>query len=486
MIYFKKNLDKVSLGIIIFLAIVIYSFIGIQKHLHFQTFGWDTAIFDQQVYLVSQLKVPYSSLHGFMGLGDHFHPLLYLVGGLAYKIWSNAGMLYVLQSMIACLSAIPLFLINKYLLEKTKFSKIQKLVLNLLLVVMYLSSVNFQFMVIGEYNDAPTVVLPLLFTLYFLLVKNSLGYWISFVLILLIKEEYCLLSIPLSIYIALSLRDFKKSLVTLVLGMGSFFLLTYHVMPAISGTNEYIFFSESNKPENIIWQMFTHPWEFVTKLLDNPEKRKTIFISLFSFGFLPLLSILNLILPGFNLAVRFYDSTILRRYEFNNQYASGLVGPMAVAGSFGLVSLINFLQNKKFKLKHIFWGLVIYLVGIILVQDLVFHGPVNSLFKPSFYEFSISQKDAHELIAVVPKDVTIAANNSLLPHLSQRENFYLLPKVEDAEYIAVDLSDGPNKFAPLGSSDEMKRVINQLVRDNHYQIVWMNSESMLLKRLMSK
>lgn len=477
----KIKSEYFPLIFLIVLFIFIYSFIGINKHLHFQTFGWDTAIFDQQVYLISQLKPPFSSLHGFIGLGDHFHPLLYIVGGLLYKLWSNAGMLFIIQSVVLCLSAWPLYLINKKVLEKVKFSTFQKRVINLILVLMYFVSVSFQFMAVGEYNDASTLALPLLFALYFLLVKKYFGFVLSFILVLLTKEEYCLLGIPLSIFIALEYKKYRLALLTFILGVGTFFLLTYKIMPLISGT-EYLFFSENNQPGKIIPQLLTHPLQIVTKLFDDPEKRKTIFISLFSFGALPLFSLVNLVLPGFNLAIRFYDSTVLRRYEFNNQYSAGLIPPLAVASVYGLVKVIDILLKKKIKISKIYFGLLVYLILVIILQDLIFHGPINSLLKPSFYRFTGNELAAHELIKNVPKDAVLSANNSLLPHLSQRENFYLLPKVGDAEYIAVDLADGPNKFAPLKDAQEMKKMIEELKMQKKFNVVWQKGDAILLRR----
>ncbi len=485
--YFNKVNDVIgsditTICLIIVLFSIIYSFIGFQKHNHFQTFGWDTAVFDQQLFLVSQLKIPISSLHGFVGLGDHFHPLLYIFGGLLYKIWGKAEMLYIIQSTVASLSALPLYLIAKRILIKTKFSGYQIKILSLLICIVYLLNVSFQFMVLGEYNDAPTVALPLLFSIYFLLTRNNLGYWVSFVFILLTKEEYTLFAIPLALYIAVIGEGLKKAFVNIILGLGTFFLLTYLIMPSISAKKEYLFFTNSNRPPDVILKMVRDPSQFLTKLFDNYNKRKTILISLASDGFLPLLSPTNLILPLGNLAIRFYDDSIPRRFEFNNQYAAGLIPPLAVAQSFGVLNLIIFLTKRCVNKKKIFFSLASFILLITLMQDIVFHAPINSLFKKQFYEHPAWIKDAHELISQVPKDVTIAANNSLLPHLSGRENFYLLPKIGNAEYIVVDLADGPNKFAPLVSSKEMERVINNLIREKKYKIIWQKGKSMLLQK----
>jgi hypothetical protein len=50
---------------------------------------------------------------------------------------------------------------------------------------------------------------------------------------------------------------------------------------------------------------------------------------------------------------------------------------------------------------------------------------------------------------LVPENASVATINSVFPHLSQRDKIYLLPEINDAEYIVLDLEDGPNKYSPL-------------------------------------
>lgn len=474
--------DKTGILLLILLFSLVYSFIGISKHNHFQTFGWDTAIFDQQVYLVSQLKLPYSSLHGFLGLGDHFHPLLYLVGGLIYKFWSDARALYILQSAMVSLSALPLYLLVKEVLKKTKLSKVQIQLFGILISLLYLFNVSMQFLAVGEYNDATSFPLPFLFTVYFLYKKNTLGFWLSFILMLLTKEEYSLLAVPLGLYIFLATKEYRKAVLVGMVGLVYFIVLTFYLMPWFANTKEYIFYSNSNRPSNILVKMVQNPSLFVTKFLDNTKKRETLLVSFSSFGFLPLVSPVDLIIPVSTLAVRLYDDTVPRRFEFNNQYAAGLVPPLAVATIFSIYRLVTYMTRRKVNTKLVVVLLLGYLLIVVLTQDILYHGPINSLLKPQFYLTNAWVHDTDDLIRQVPKGVAVAANNSLLPHLSQRENFYLLPKIGEAEFIAVDLAEGPNKFAPLDHK-QMENFIDGLVVDKKYQIVWQKNQAFLLKKI---
>ena len=486
-----NRLEITGLFLLVFLSSFIYSFINWQKHIHFQTFGWDTSVFDQQVYLASILKIPHSSLHtsfynlpvGMNALGDHFHPLVLIIGGFLYRIWADPRMLFILQSVVVSLSAIPFYLLSKHVIQRTKIPAIGTISIGFALSSMYLFSVAFQAMVLDEFHDDVLVTLPLLYMLYFLVRKKYNLYWIAYIFVLLTKEEYGLLGIPIGLYIVITQKNVKHAILTAFIGITTFYLLLFHIMPSLAGNIEYPHFLSENKPSVVIQKMMQNPALFITKFFDHPAKIKTLKTSLFSYGALPLFSPTNLLLPASSLAIRFYDDTTPRRYEFNNHYASPFIPFFAVGSIFGLYNLMHVLIRKKWiNLKTIWIPITAFLFCITAMQNLQLHGPINSLFKKSFYQTNNWEYDTYELIKRVPPNVTIASNNSLLAHLSQRESFYLLPEIGNAPYIAVDLHTGPNKHAPL-SSDATRTLINALVEENSYQIVWQKNDALLLEKL---
>lgn len=469
--------DIVTLSWLILLFFLLYSFISLQKHHHFQTFAWDTSVFIQELHYLANFKEPYSSLVKMNGLGDHFQVFFLTIGIIFYKFFSRGEVIFVLQSFIATISAVPLYFLTKHNLSQTHIAEIGKRILSLTLCFIYLFSVSFQAMMADEFHNEPLVALPLLSMLYFLTRKNFLGFWISFIFVMLTKEIFSLLAIPLSVYIFFAQRKFTNALLVLLIGAAYFYMIVFQVMPKIAGTDEYLHFAEGNRPSDIFSKFRGQPEFLVTEFFNHPKKVETIISGMFSFGFLPLLSPVNLIMPTAALAIRFYDDTTPRLYEFNNHYASPFIPLMAVAASFGVVRLLSVQSIKKN------WGIVfLFLISCSLFQDFYFHGPLNSIFKKSFYEVYIWEKDTNELIQKVPEDAIIASQNSLLPHLSQRDNFYLLPEVGDAEYIPVDLEEGPNKFAPLNSALELKKIIDGLILAGRYQIIWQQNKAILLEK----
>ncbi|GAB4027517.1 MAG: hypothetical protein Fur0011_5800 [Candidatus Microgenomates bacterium] len=476
-LFIKHNFEAI-LFIALLTLVFLYAFMGMQKHYHFQTFGWDTAVFDQQIYLITKGQSPYSSLLNMHGLGDHFQILTYVFGSLGYLIWSSANMLFIIQAIAGCLSAIPLYLLGKRLF--TKYFSIPKAQLVSAIVSgMYLLAVPFQAMMVDEFHNEPLALAPLLFAFYFIETRQWRPYWISFILFLLNKEVFGLFSIPISIYLYLKTKNLKQSLLTLIVGLGLSVLLITTIMPGLAGSNSYLHFKPGNTPSEMIQTYLANPSLFITSLYDSPAKQRTITSSFMVFGLLPLLAPLALIAPVFSIALRFYDTSVPILHEFNNHFAAPLIPFMAVAAVYGLSHILAYMK-KTGKLKY-YWVLCIILLLTILYQDYYYHGPLNSLAKPSFYQTQQWELNAHELIQQVPKDIVVATQNSLLPHLSQRPSFYLLPKVGDAEYIAVDLTDGANKFyrSNLSSTNEM---IQELIVQQKYQVIWNQGKSYLLKK----
>ena len=477
--------EKFGLILIVGLTTFIYTFVMAQKHMHFQTFAWDTSVFDQQIYLLSKFKTPFSSLHGTNGLADHFHPLLLIVGGVLYNIWNDPRSLFFLQSLIFSLSAFPLFLIAKHFLKRTDLKEFQTTLLSFALCVMYLYSVSSQAMILDEIHDDVFSGLPILLAIYFLLKKNTKGFWLSFLWLLLTKEEYGLLGPPLGVYLWLKSKNPRQALVVAMLGLVIFIVLIKSVMPTLGG-QDYPHILKENEPIQILTNFTKQPSYLVTKFFDKSEKRKTWIISIASFGLLPVFAPAEMIFPVSALAIRFYDDTTPRRFDFNNHYASPFIPLLAVATVSGLTNILDFLakllkrskQNSNHALTHV--G-IIFILGVTVFQDFIFKAPLNSLYKKSFYETLPWQKDAYALIQRVPKDATLASNNSLLPHLSQRERFYLLPEIGDAQYIAVDLANGPNKFAAY-NTNQIRDLVNKLILHNSYHVIWEQNDAMLLKK----
>lgn len=445
----------------------VFAFISLSKHQHFQTFAWDLSFFDELIWKVSRGIEPRSSFNNLHILGDHFQPVLYAFVPL-YWIKSDVRLLLIAHAFIATAGAYPIYIIAKNRLRST--------FLALAVCGSFLLFTGYQHGVLDGFHQS--VFVPLFIGLVFLsLERNSaFWYWLSILAILMVKEEYALLVAAIGMPVLLVYKQPKRGILTVLMGFVSFFLMVYVLIPFFQ-KGPYTHFGYGMlgaTPSEVVLNTLKSPANTLRLLFFSPVKLKTIADTFFSFGFLPLLSPALLLPVAQQFFVRFADTVSIHRWTNLNHYSFPLSPLMTVATIYSLEKLIK----KGFAA----WMLGVYVLGFALLQNVVNHGPVNSLFKPNFYTTHQWERDAHLLVEQVPQNVPVASQNSLLPHLSQRNKFFLLPEIGVAEYIAVDLADGPNKYSPLDHA-RTTTLIYQILADKKYSQVWKSGESILLKKI---
>ncbi len=468
-------------GFIIFFLIIVsigYSIIAVQSHNHFETFGWDLGFFDQIIWKASRGDlVALSTLNFENLLADHFQPVLYILSPL-YLIKSDVRMILIAQAFLVVLASYPLYLLAK---EKSR-----NIIFSFSIVITYLFFIGTQWLILNEFHQMAFLPLILISVFYSLHKKNKLGYWISIVGLLFIKEEVALLVSALGLVVLTKYKWKKEGLITIFVGIFSFFFLIYLFMPYLSVKGEYShmgFGDAGFTPTDVIQKSVTNPEFFLNSMLNPTVKIKTVFETFFAFGFLPFLSPLYLLPVLENFITRFiYAGPQFTKWINVNQHAAPLGILMSVATIYSSTRLVAFLSKRnKFNKKKLWTILGIYIFCIALFQDFILHGPFNSILKRQLYETKDWMKDNYLVISEIPPNVSIAAQNSLLPHVSQRNKVYLLPEIYDAEYILIDLYDGQNKYSPV-NYEEMKLLINNLLLSEKYSIYFQKGKAMLLKR----
>src|SRR3989344_6481017 len=106
---FLKKYKGIILLILVFW--IIYSYISIIKHLHYQTFTWDTGFFDQLLWKLSRFKEPVSSFSNLHVFGDHFQFILLFFVPL-YWLPQSIKLLFITHALIAVIASLPVYLIS--------------------------------------------------------------------------------------------------------------------------------------------------------------------------------------------------------------------------------------------------------------------------------------------------------------------------------------------------------------------------------------
>ncbi|MEO6509037.1 MAG: DUF2079 domain-containing protein, partial [Patescibacteria group bacterium] len=311
-------------------------------------------------------------------------------------------------------------------------------------------------------------------------------YWISLALLLLTKESMAVVAICIGIFVFLSNpKRRKEAIITVIASVIYYLIITRFILPSIAGG--FFYGSGIDYPNNIP--------HFVHLMTDPPEKIQTFLVSMFTFGFLPLLNIITLPLILQDLLTR-YIIAIPGNIQYTLFYHYNLA--LAPLLMFSSIWSIKTVQDA-----HIFRKLTKFLpvYGIvILVFSLYFHrlyekrGPLLLVFNPAFYQTTRDNAFEWELVKNVPKDGTVMTQNHL-SYMFTHQGSFLFPspnKLNDLikinpMYIVVDFRDGqnPNDFFPL-DKDQTKKLVDDLVAKEIYSVYFQKGTMFIYKKNIGK
>lgn len=436
------------------------------------TFGLDLGYFDEAIWKISQGKFPYSGVGCIWLLEDHFQPILYLIAPL-YRIWPNVRLLLIIQSLMMVLAAVPLYLTARIISRNLLFS--------LAVSAAYLFFIGTQFSILNEFHQVTLAPLFLSLAFYFLTLKNIRGFILSSLVLFFIKEDLSLLVSALGFGLLLGTKYKKAGILLISSGAVFFFALIYLILPKLSvlGVYSHLDFGAIGRtPLDIVGKMIGNPLLIFSVFFDSTVKLRTIFLSLYNFSFLPVFSgpfYLIVLFEDFFTRFIYYGPQTTKWALVNHHSAvSAIVLPFA--SIFGARWIIG---RFKGKLNYgLFTGLLIFTTA---TQMVIVHAPVFSIFKSDFYKTYAWMEDNRKVMKLIPPTASLAANNSLLPHLTQRDDIYRLPFGQNSQYIMVDLEDGPNKYAPLQYA-EMKSLIDSMIDTGKFSVIAQSGQAFLLKR----
>lgn len=477
MLKIRKLADKSG---IILLAIItlVYIIIAISSHNHFLTYGWDLGYFDQLIWKISHGFYPYSTLSEVNILAGHFSPILFLFAPF-YLIWPNPKMLLILQAAVMVFAAWPLYILAQ--------SKTHDRFISVAIISAYLFFIGTQWSILNEFHEI--TVTPLLITFVYLSLekRNNRMLLISVILLFLVKEELALLNGSFGLMMIFAYRRIKEGLTLFIFSVLFFFFLTNVFMPAVSekGVYQHLHLSnEAKSPSDFLVKSITDPVFAIKSLVTPKDKIYTLGSSLFSFAFIPVFAPIGILFPLFEqFLTRFlYTGPQYTYWQNVNHHAAPAAILLAIASIYGTQNLLIKFKSHK---KEIHKYLPVFLFTVVVIQDIYFKAPIHSIFKKQLYTSENWMRDDYLIIdraEKIPANIPIAAQNSIFPHLSHREKIYLLPNIYDAEYIIVDLHDGPNKYAPL-SHKEMENFVSGLVTAKKFKLFIRQNDTMILKKI---
>ena len=406
--FLRKNLDLFKqTAIFDYLALsicalffVIFTAVALHRFWQYEAWNYDFGIFARAIWQVSRFQLPiidHFTVTNKLIFADHFHPIIFLLSPL-YWITDKPEVLLLAQTLAVSISGFILYLTSKIVLKENFIS--------LCLLIMYFSFAGLQNAVITEFHEITLLPLPLsLF--FFSLVKKKHGlYFVSTLLVLMVKESTFVITAFFSLMELIKSRAKWQKLNLAVFFFSIFYALAIitMVIPHIAqGKYQYA----STETISI---------ESYKKFIDSPEKAKTIWNSLLSFGFFPLFAPHLLFPVVVNWYIRF-TSLATTRHGLGFHYNAETAPLLYFASLFGIVNLISFVKNKH-KIQFIVF---IFTIITFLYSFFILKSPLRLATIPEFYRHTQNFEFLDQLVSEVPKEGSVMAQTNLTSRLINRE-----------------------------------------------------------------
>jgi uncharacterized membrane protein len=434
------------LGVMVGLYLIFFLSLTLTSHAAFRTSALDLGIYDQVVWNTAHGRVlEYSAepKHGANFLATHLQPILVLLAPL-YWLWSDVRGLIVLQTLALAASALPVYVLASWQLGSPWAA--------LVLVLSYLMYPALQ--AVNGFVFHPESFEPLLLlsaVLLFEVTRNRLkirrlsGRAASVLLIaalvlaLAVKEDVALILIAAGAYLFVFRKERRFGL-ALMAGAALWFAVgMFGVMPLFRAGKLSPFFSRyahlGASPLEIGRTLLTRPG-LVARSLLTPANGTMLLSLLLPLAMLPLLDLgVMLIAAPVLLAYGLSSDPLMQRME-QFQYAAPIIPVVTVAAIYGLGSW----RKHRGLARLLPLALAVLLVCSLLYQSARGFTPLSRLF--DWPIASQHQRIGESLMRRIPPSASLVVQDSLYPHLSQREAIsFLWPKDNWAEYIFLDVSD---------------------------------------------
>jgi uncharacterized membrane protein len=219
----------------------------------------------------------------------------------------------------------------------------------------------------------------------------------------------------------------------------------------------------------------SHPKELADNVLGVP-KLGYMHRLLVPAGYLSLLSPLTLLisLPSFLIII---FSTDQHMYGGLGHYSAEFVGVLIASAVFGLARLASYLETRGWARRRVITAGSVFLLLISLSNSRVNgFGPLDDSFEWPALTTHVRLTD--RMLAMIPPDAPVSAQDTLDPHLSDRAGAYLFPDTADAQYVALDASANPIPSTP----DDLHSMVLSMLASKRWDVLFANDGLLLLRR----
>ncbi len=498
----RPALVVVALAAIAFVAY--YTTYGWAMHDAFQSNAEDLGIMDQVLWNTLHGSFLHQTICNSISdtncLGNvsrfaiHFEPILLPID-LVYLVAATPKALLLLQSLVVALGAFP-----AYLIAARRF---QQPLVGVGFAIAYLLYPALGSAVLFDFHAVTLSAAILLFALYFMLTRNDRWLFITCFLAMTTKEEMALNTLMIGALILLFQRRWRVGAALMgisVLWLGIAVIAIHAASPlghsSTAGRYDYL----GKTPGAVIGYLATHPLQVLREHVFDSSGLfylRSLFTPL---GYFPLLSPLTLVVAVPALGINLLSS-YPQMHTGLHQYSAEIVPTMVVSAILGAALVFDVLRwgwaalrrqerwNVVAQMRErvrqrvtmrvggmtVRWALGAVLAIFLVVMSVRAEqrSAVGGYLPFSPYNqlpvVTAHARMADSLIKLIPASASVSAQDTLVPHLSQRHFIYQFPyNATEAEYVLVDTL-GP--VYPFTTCAAYSSSVASVLQDSDYHVI---------------
>ena len=455
---------KIIVAVLFFVFTAYMSLMGVCRYYSFTYDTFDFGIFAQMFDYMKETGLPNTTVERNTFLSHfavHFSPFFYvLLPG--YFVFSTPAYLCVMQTLFVGAGVFLVYAIAKHL----GFSPKQTLAI----CVVYLSYPSLSFGLFFDFHENKFLTFFILLTVYFLLKKKFIPFYISAILLCSIKEDAAIYLVAIALYMLVSERLIKHGSLTLLLAV-AYFVFAMSIKPVFGSLEDMQFvhrysnFAIDNQSSliNIVKTVFLNFGYTVSQMI-TAEKFEFILWMFLPILFMPLFtkktSTLLLLTPM--LLINLMTNWV---YQYNVDYQY----------TFGTAALIIFcsilsIKNLSAKNKRIVLASAVMICLAITMPRVITRN--NGYIKDYFKGREVYSSSVKLIDETLDKDMVIGVEGIVMPMLYDYPNLYLDPHSDELaskiEYFVAKSDD----------KEDIKTMVDKgftLVTSNNHISIYKNS-----------
>lgn len=414
-----------------FTAVRAFATFAVNRHDNYQSVAYDFGFFDQIIWNTSQGRWFETSFVEYNFLGQHVEPVLLVFAGI-YWLGGGPETLLLIQAMFAGLAAVPLFYATRRLTGMPA--------VGMCLAFAYLLSPALHRAL--DFDLHPELLAPffLFLGLYFLSADRPVAAAATITPVLLLKEDMAVMALMFGVL--MWTRGWRRQGATLSGVALAWGLLTVFVaMPLVRGggsdLNERFAYLYSDTSLATVVPVAI--WRGASHLATETVPAAVAMLT--SAGGVAILSpAILLALPS---AVLNGLSDHPQQAGLDLQYGVASIALLMLATAIGIEHMAHRRGPVAKRLTPSRARMAVHAVALLVVASAAVAFVLTSPYSPTTarYATDAAHRDAIQAaMRAIPTDATLSAQNTLLPHLSQREHIYEFPDVPpDVEWVIVDV-----------------------------------------------